>query len=109
VRAAREFVAATLDAHAFEGDTDAALLLVSELATNAVRHAATPFDIIIDLQGGRLRVAVIDHDVDHPPRVGQPSAQDPSGRGLLIVEQLSARWGTDELGDGSKSVWFTLA
>ncbi len=108
MRAAREFVASALAAGAFDGDDDAALLLVSELATNAVRHAITPFEVVVDLRGGSLRVEVIDHDGAHPPRVGNPTSQDSSGRGLQIVRDLATRWGTAELDDGHKSVWFTL-
>lgn len=109
MRAARDFVATVLIDHAFEGDAAAVLLLVSELATNAVRHAGTPFEITVDIRETRVHVAVIDHDVSHPPRVRHPGADETSGRGLLIVEDLAEGWGTEDRGDGSKSVWFTLA
>lgn len=109
MRAARQFVAEALAGEAFRGDTDTVLLLVSELVSNAVRHAATPFEITVDVQDGGVRVAVIDDDVDHPPQVRHPRPEDTNGRGLLIVDELSARWGSDEVGAGSKSVWFTVA
>ena len=109
MRAAREFVATVLADDAFDGDAEAVLLLVSELTTNAVRHAGTPFEVTVDVHGTDVRVAVIDHDGSHLPRVQQPGANDTSGRGLLIVEQLAATWGSDELSNGSKCVWFTLA
>jgi len=109
VRSAREFVATVLVDVAFAGDADAVLLLVSELATNAVRHAGTHFEVTVDAQGTDVRVAVIDHDGSHLPRARQPGANETSGRGLLIVEQLAASWGSEELSDGSKAVWFTLA
>ena len=53
VRAAREFVATCSQDQGFDGDSDVVLLLASELVTNAVRHAATPFEIV----GGRRRTA----------------------------------------------------
>lgn len=109
VRAAREFVADALVGGGFGGNTDTVLLLVSELATNAVRHAATPFEITVDVQGGGVRVAVIDDDVDHLPQVRHPTPEDTNGRGLLIVDELAVRWGSDEIGAGSKAVWFTVA
>ena len=107
VRAAREYVADALEAQGFHGDTEVALLLTSELVTNAVRHAATPFEITVDVDPDRVRVSVIDEDVDHGPRVRHPAPDDTNGRGLLLVEQLSAVWGSDRVGPG-KSVWFTL-
>jgi anti-sigma regulatory factor (Ser/Thr protein kinase) len=108
VRAAREFVAHALHEQGFHGDTETVLLLASELVTNAVRHAATPFEITVDVGADGVRVAVIDGDVDHGPRVRHPGPDDTSGRGLLLVDQLSAVWGSDRVGPG-KAVWFTLA
>src|SRR6187397_1165031 len=107
VRAAREFVADALVDQGFGGDTDMVLLLASELVTNAVRHAATPFEITVDVEHDRVRVAVIDGDMDHGPRVRNPGPDDTNGRGLLLVDQLAAVWGSDRIGDG-KAVWFTL-
>ena len=88
VRAAREFVAGALEEQGFDGDSDVVLLLASELVTNAVRHAATPFEITVDVEDGGVRVAVIDGDVEHAPRVRHPGPEDTNGRGLLLVDQL---------------------
>ena len=108
MRAAREFVAGALRDQGFAGDTDVVLLLASELVTNAVRHAATPFEIRVDVDAGKVRVAVIDGDVDHPPEMRSPAPDDTNGRGLLLVDQLSAVWGSSRSESG-KSVWFTLS
>jgi anti-sigma regulatory factor (Ser/Thr protein kinase) len=108
VRAAREFVAGALEEQGFEGDPDVVLLLASELITNAVRHAATPFEITVDVNDGGVRVAVIDGDVDHPPLVRHPGPEETNGRGLLLVDQLAEVWGSSRLPRG-KAVWFTLA
>jgi anti-sigma regulatory factor (Ser/Thr protein kinase) len=107
VRAAREFVADALHAQGFGGDSDTVLLLASELVTNAVRHAATPFEIRVDVAGGAAKVAVIDEDVDHPPQVKHPGPDETNGRGLLLVDNLAAGWGSDRVERG-KAVWFTV-
>jgi anti-sigma regulatory factor (Ser/Thr protein kinase) len=108
VRAAREFVAGTLQEQGFAGDPDVVLLLASELVTNAVRHAATPFEIRVAVEAEKVRVAVIDEDVEHAPQVRHPSPDDTNGRGLLLVDQLAGVWGSNRVGP-TKSVWFTLA
>ena len=53
VRAARHLVADVLEASSYTGDVDTVLLLVSEIVTNAVRHAATPFELTIAVDGSR--------------------------------------------------------
>jgi two-component sensor histidine kinase len=109
VRAARDFVADVLTSQRFRGDADTVLLLSSELVTNAVRHAATPFEVRVEVQpDDGVRVSVVDGDVEHPPKVQRPRPEDTNGRGLLLVEQLSAVWGSERIG-AAKSVWFTLA
>jgi anti-sigma regulatory factor (Ser/Thr protein kinase) len=108
VREAREFVAGTLEEQGFAGDADVVLLLTSELVTNAVRHAATPFEIRVDVDADTVHVEVIDGDVDHSPEVQHPRPDDTNGRGLLLVDQLAAGWGSNRLGR-SKAVWFTFA
>ena len=56
---------------------------------------ATPFEIVVDVQRAAVRVDVIDDDVAHPPEVRQPRPEDTNGRGLLIVDQLAAGWGSE--------------
>ena len=107
VRAARDFVADELAHQGFRGDTDVVLLLASELVTNAVRHAGTPFEIAVDVTPEQVCVAVADEDVDHEPQMRDPGPEDTNGRGLLLVDQLAARWGSDRHARG-KSVWFRL-
>ena len=80
-------------------------LVVSELAANAVVHAATPFVVTVTL-GPRLRVEVIDGSPEPPVR--QDSGLDaPSGRGLRLVEACADNWGYEVLPDG-KVVWAEL-
>lgn len=89
---------------------DDALLLVSELASNAVLHARSALVVTASWsqQRGVLRVTVRDGQHDGEPRVRHPAADATSGRGLEIVEMLASRWGIVRDHDG-KAVWFELA
>jgi len=92
-------------------DLDAALLLTSELVTNAVRHeagqGAQAVVLAIVSSRGRLRVDV--HDTSCSlPAVAEVSADAETGRGLLLVETLSDEWGFYRTPTG-KAVYFTLA
>lgn len=82
-------------------------LMVSELATNAVRHTRAGFEVRVDRDGDRLRIAVADEG-DGAPTVKNPEPRSLSGRGLWIVEQLAHDWGIEASG-GGKAVWFTVA
>jgi len=105
VTAARGFVRDLLRDYSRE-TVDAAELMTSELATNCVKHANTDFELIIDLRD-EIRVEVRDTGRGRPlPR--SPTPQEPSGRGLRIVEAMSSSWGIVPSSSG-KSVWFTLA
>ena len=88
--------------------TDTALLLVSELATNAIRHGTPPVRMFLRMDSGRLRVEVSDSS-PALPQVEHPGPDQTGGRGLQIVQQLAARWGAygsrTRLG---KTVWFEL-
>lgn len=104
-RAARLFVGSLLgDGH--DEATEVALVLTSELVTNAVVHAGTPLDVRVELDEGHMRVAVVDGD----PRLPEPiaiAADAVGGRGLSLVHQLSRQWGTAPC-PGGKVVWFEL-
>jgi serine/threonine-protein kinase RsbW len=87
-------------------------LLVSELVTNAVRHASLSRDDSIRLEvthsGDRLRVEVSEDGVGFSPRsIPQPSPDGFSGWGLYITDRLADRWGVDSA-DGSTRVWAEL-
>jgi len=84
-------------------------LLVSELATNSVRHAAAGFTLAIDRTPERIRVAVTDAGPGRPEK-RSPDPAEAFGRGLLIVEALSDDWGTTPTpGGAGKTVWFEIA
>ena len=112
VSQARRFVADVLSDD-FPG-RDEVLLLVSEIAANAVRHSASgdggEFEVTVSVTGGLVRVEVGDQGGASEPRLtGQDAAPDAltGGRGLRIVDALAAKWGHvgDELG---RVVWFEV-
>lgn len=82
------------------------LTLVSELATNAILHARTPFTVKVSRQPSRVRVSVTDGSTSPPVRKEYLPDQ-PTGRGLLIMESLADRWGAD-LAENGKTVWFEV-
>ena len=89
---------------------DELVLLLSELATNAVQHAATEFEVALFIapDGQSVRVEVSDADPGYP--VPQSQAADaPHGRGLHIVHAVADAWGVEMQRDRpGKTVWFTL-
>jgi two-component sensor histidine kinase len=83
-------------------------LMVSELATNSLVHAASGFKIRIDRSDSRLRIEVSDVGGGQP-RLRSPGISEPHGRGLQIVKALSDTWGTIERSEQTgKTVWFEL-
>jgi anti-sigma regulatory factor (Ser/Thr protein kinase) len=83
-----------------------AALLTSELVSNVVLHAGTPFEVLVDRIDGHIRVTVVDESPD-PPAVQRPAPDEVGGRGLVLVARLSDRWGFESHRTG-KSVWFEL-
>jgi len=105
---ARETVASVLTSWGLASLIDAAVLLVSEIVTNGVRHAGTGMRLTIQRRGeSRLRIAVTDAAPEVALRPRQSPEDAEGGRGLFLVEHLSAGWGSvaDENG---KTVWFEL-
>ncbi len=88
--------------------TETALLLVSELATNAIRHGTPPVRLALRLDADRLRVEVTDSS-PALPQVGSPEPDQAGGRGLQIVQELAARWGAQSSPVAiGKTVWFEM-
>jgi anti-sigma regulatory factor (Ser/Thr protein kinase) len=126
--AARRFVRDTLRSWVVAGDAadghglvDDAVLLTSELVTNAVVHAGTPVQVTCKLANGEVEVVVSDA---HPTRlVPEPAGNEPAGkehgagehgageriggRGLLLPAALASAWGVT-YGRAAKAVWFRL-
>lgn len=119
---AREFLRGTSREWKVEALADVAILLVSELVTNAVVHAGSPLQVTVCISEGVLEIAVRDNDPRLPSRRRSddqrravPSAETrmlaeeaESGRGIVLVDALAEEWGVARLSSG-KQVWFRLA
>ena len=105
VAASRRYVRDVLRRHPL-ANIDAVELMVSELATNSVKHAHSDFKVSINDSAGEIRVEVRDTGRGQPV-LRFPAPTEPSGRGLRIVEALSLAWGTADSPLG-KTVWFTV-
>jgi anti-sigma regulatory factor (Ser/Thr protein kinase) len=117
--AARRFVRDTLRAWDLAGGPDPlvddAVLLTSELVTNAVLHAGTSVQVTCRLLGdasdGAIEIAVLDR-LPGPLRPGQQhtaidAAERTSGRGLQLPPELASAWGVT-YAKAAKAVWFRL-
>ena len=96
-------------------DDEVALLLVSELATEVVKHAGTDFDVLVDI-GPVVRVEVRDGaavtDAFRQLLRGPPGHVDASalgGRGWMLVSTLASNFGLTDHGAAGKALWFELA
>ncbi len=105
MRAARRFAAGRVSA---PERRKVVALIVSELATNAVIHAGTGFEVRIrEDSDGCVHGSVTDTGGGIPNVERQLLPLGEHGRGLRIVERLATAWGTEWLADG-KRVWFEL-
>jgi anti-sigma regulatory factor (Ser/Thr protein kinase) len=105
-RLARRFAAAVLAEHHRQGLADKAVLLTSELVTNALRFSRAASRLELRLNDTRLRVDVVDQD-ERPPELQTPAPVEENGRGLMLVDKLADRWGWSPA-DSGKRVWFEL-
>ena len=106
VHAARRFATDTLsDSPA--STVESVELMVSELATNCIRHERTSFHITILGSTQEIRIEVTDSG-SGMPTMRSPGPDEPSGRGLQIVDMLSDSWGVEPEHPSGKTVWFTM-
>jgi anti-sigma regulatory factor (Ser/Thr protein kinase) len=121
--AARHFVRDTLQSWELTGRSDEqdalvddAILLTSELVTNAVLHAGTPVQVTCRIVGdepdGAVEIAVLDRrpgqlrpDLPHSPA---EAAERTNGRGLQLPAKLASAWGVTYAG-AAKAVWFRIS
>jgi len=104
---ARSATAAALEAWGMQSIASDGLVVVSELATNALVHADSPFELRLSRHPRSVRIAVLDHGPGTPEPLA-PSVVRPSGRGLQIVDAMSSAWGVSGLNERTKLVWAEL-
>jgi len=106
---ARRAITQFLSDHGIDGITqDAAILVVSELVTNAMEHGAEPIELRAALVGDVIRVEVSDDGRRRVTRRMQEEPWSTTGRGLAIVEAVTLDWGVVRHGAVRKGVWATL-
>lgn len=105
---ARHFVRTTVAEWKLAELVDDAMLVASELATNAVTHAESTCRIRLSLNPTSLRIDVIDAGAGTPEP--QPeSATEEHGRGLHLIDAVADAWGLEEIPGDGKVVWAELA
>jgi anti-sigma regulatory factor (Ser/Thr protein kinase) len=106
---ARRWVRDTLARWELDELAESAVEITSELATNAIMHAKGGSSVVVLLMfaAGTLRLEVRDRDPANLPKPWNPTPADVDGRGLMIVDALSGRWGVRVTSTG-KSVWSEL-
>jgi two-component sensor histidine kinase len=97
-------VAATLDASGV--DPDIPVVVTSELATNAIKHAETGFRVSVTVEEQAVRIEVQD-GAGEMGLATTDIAEDTGGLGLRLVERLSTEWGVEIRGK-DKAVWVRL-
>ena len=119
-RAAREFTVATLLKWHLEALIEDAVVIASELATNAIRHGtpAAMGDATDNSERGRVElswclqasrlICVVTDQTGTPPALAAGGPEAESGHGLQIVGALAVAWGWTILGTGEKAVWAAL-
>jgi serine phosphatase RsbU (regulator of sigma subunit)/anti-sigma regulatory factor (Ser/Thr protein kinase) len=113
--AARAIVRSVLAEAELDELLNEALLLTTELSTNAIEHAGTELDIEVVADEDGLTVTVSDFAAGQLEKVSARPKNDLTdisevserGRGLLLVDHFASRWGTTHLPTG-KGVWFRL-
>jgi anti-sigma regulatory factor (Ser/Thr protein kinase) len=108
VRSARVFTAGVLGDGGVEASViELAVLLVSELVTNAAVHAGSTIRVTVHVDSHWVRVEVEDEGRGQPV-LRRQARNELQGRGLAVVDRLSTDWGADRR-DGRKVVWFEIA
>lgn len=106
--AARKFVGDSLRLRGCGSDViDTAMLLTSEVATNAVVHARTGFRLHVRVTAKVVRVEVDDEGMGAAV-LTYADHDEVRGRGLFIVDSLADRWGDEHRSGGRHRVWFEL-
>ncbi len=105
-RQGRRFVQQQLTAWGLDGLVDDVSLVTTELVTNAVLHARSELEVVIEM-GERVRLEVHDRSVEIPA-VRSAAGLMATGRGLRLVELLASTWGAQPT-TGGKLIWCEFA
>ena len=89
-------------------EKDLAVLVASELVTNAICHGRDPIALRADVTEHMVRVEVSDRGAQLGGNADYPDPWSTTGRGLAIVEAVSRDWGVEWHGDAGKTVWVEL-
>lgn len=104
---ARSFVMRTLRSwHANETNIDDAVLVANELVANAIVHAGTSAELVLERTGPHLVVRVCD-GTNNAPKLRAYAPGAVGGRGLVVLEAIASEWGVELVGTGKK-VWARL-
>ncbi|MFD0902206.1 SpoIIE family protein phosphatase [Actinomadura sediminis] len=104
---ARRFVRGRLAGKVPPDTVDTAVLVISELVTNAVLHARTGIQVAVRAVGGGVHARVTDRAPHRGLVPGRRHPYTDTGRGLYVIERLTDRYGVDT-GERGKTVWFEL-
>lgn len=107
IRRVRRFVEERCLEWGCEDRLDDALLVISELATNAALHAGTPYVVAARRRLGALRLDVFDGS-EEAPELRESDRDAEGGRGLYLVSAMAAAWGVERRSGGGKLVWADL-
>ncbi len=100
----RQAIAGSLAPSARDAVTDDAVLVVTELVTNALLHGGPPVRLRLRQVDDGVRLEVADGGADAPVTARRSSVAM-TGRGLALVDALSRSWGVDDREAGGKTVW----
>ncbi|MGC4867752.1 ATP-binding protein [Micromonospora sp. DT53] len=106
-RQARELVTTGCERWGMPTLTDPACIAITELVNNVVAHARTPMTVRLAPQEDTLHLAVHDHSPLRPTFAGISPPTRAGGRGLLLIDTVTRRWGSSAVPDG-KVVWCVL-
>lgn len=112
---ARSFLSEAIESFHVDVDSAAAILMISEVASNAARHGKEPIDISVSAEEEGFRVSVFDRGAGFDPEdlsfdgdlSVEPLPLTEGGWGLQVVHELSSEWGVKPRDDGTE-VWFRL-
>jgi hypothetical protein len=102
---ARWFVGRRLVDHDLPSMVPDVQLVASELATNAIQHALSPFTVVLQGFDDFVFLAVQDGSLKRPRLLTDQQPDAEAGRGMVLVNAMSSDWGMAATPEGGKSTW----